>query len=646
MIFAQRILIIIFFVLAWSTADSQNADSIQFLNKKCWELAYSQPDSAIYYGKLAKKMAVRNHSLREATRSDILIGIVYDVKAQYDSAMLYYHQALRSAQVQQDTTLIASSLSNIGLTFWHVGSYYKALENLFSALRFFETLPEKAPQMASVYNNIGLIYSELADYKKAIGYFNRSDQLYNENHDTMGRGAVTTNRAIVLYKQGLIDQALQTLDSSIRIKNFKNDYYGLAIAHNEKAIILIDSGLYDDAYRVLEKSLEYSKKINDLSAQAITYQILQKIFVHEGKYDKAIRYNNIAYKLALQINDKKIEVDHYRNLAKVYEAMGNYRLAHEYFVKYALLKDSLINEKQLSNIYQLEFQHQLDRQQNEIAQLQERQEIQGLKIEKQELLLSKRNLQMVIIIGASVIFLLLFYMQYMKARHRHKRELVMTAMQQKSRQAQKIIQAELNERKRISQEIHDSLGQLLSLIKMNLASSQNKSNCRDERMTNKINDIMGLVDHAIVELRNISQNMSPIMLREKGLMTTLEDMIQRLRNVSSINIKLELLNIEELEDELIENIIFSVVQESLNNAIKHSQCSTIDLQVVNSGDEVTVMVEDNGKGFREDEVDHGLGLNQIRTKVQNVGGNIEIDSMPGRGTIITIEIPTKKIFEV
>ncbi|MFP4470122.1 MAG: tetratricopeptide repeat protein [Bacteroidales bacterium] len=628
------------------SSEAQQHDSIEWLNKRCWDMAYSQPDSAIYFGKKAKIAAIREKNTHEAIRSDILVGIVYDVKAQYDSAMLYYHQALRTAQIQKDTTLIASCLSNIGLTFWHIGSYYKALENLFSSLNYFQTLSGNVPQMASVYNNIGLIYSELADYNKALGYFKRSKQLYLKNNDTLGWGAVTTNKAIVLYKQGLIDKALQTLDSSIAIKKIKNDYYGLAIAYNEKASVSIENGRHDEAYRFLEKSLQYSKKINDLNAQAITYQILQKVFLKEAKYDKAIRYNQIAFDIANQINDQKLVVNHYRNLSKIYEAMGNYHLAHEYFVKYAMLKDSLINEKQLSNIYQLEFQHQLDRQQNEIAMLQERQEIQSLRIERQELLLSKRNLQMIIVIGASVIFLLVFYVQYIRARHRHKREIVMTTMQQKSRQAQKIIQAELNERKRISQEIHDSLGQLLSLIKMNLASSQHQTNYRDERMTKKIDNIMGLVDHAIVELRNISQNMSPIMLREKGLTTALEDMVQRLRNVSSIDIKLELLDIDALDDELIENIAFSVVQESLNNAIKHSKCSRIDIQVVYAEGELTVMVEDNGKGFVQEEVQNGLGLSQIRTKVQNIGGNIEIDSMPGRGTIVTIEIPTKKIFEI
>lgn len=646
MVSAIRILFLFLFLKLMLFSVAQKTDSIEWLNERCWELAYSQPDSAIYFCKLAKIAAIREQDTHQAVRSDILTGIVYDVKAQYDSAMLYYHQSLKSSKALQDTFLIAASLSNIGLTFWHVGSYYKALENFFASLRYFETLSKSNPNVANVYNNIGMIYSELEELGKSLDYLNKAAGLYLQKQDTIGLGAVLTNIAIHYKKKGNVGKALVMIDSAIKIKKRSRDYYGLAIGYNQKAEILKTNNQMDEAYEALLNSLNYSMRINDQSAQAATYQLLHDVFLFRGEYDKALRYNNMAYKIALKINDKKLLVKNFENLSEIFRIRGDYQKAYENYVRYTELKDSLIQQKQLSNIYELEFQHQLDKQQHEIVRLQEQQELQDLKIESQQLKLSKRNLQLILIITVSIILLLLFYLLYMKDRHRHKREMVETIMQQKSRQAQKIIQAELSERKRISQEIHDSLGQLLSLIKMNLSNSREKSNGSNNPMTSKIDEILKLVDHAIIELRHISQNMSPLKLREKGLQNAIRDMVQRLRNSGNVEISLQMLDLEKLNDELIENIVFSVVQESLNNAIKHSQCSRIDIQMVNGEDEITVMVEDDGTGFDESKVAHGLGIKQIRTKIKNIGGQVDIDSMTGRGTIVSIEIPTKKIFEV
>ncbi|MDA3944823.1 MAG: sensor histidine kinase [Bacteroidetes bacterium] len=626
--------------------ESQNTDSIEILNRECWEIVYSDPDSALILGLRAKKLAMIRGRTRDVNRANILLGIVYDIKARYDSAMFYHHQVLKSSQNIQDTMLIASSLSNIGLTFWHTGMYYNALENLFASLRVFESIQHNTPALASVYNNIGLIYSELGDYGKALDYFEKSRSVAIENNDMLNLGAVITNIAIVLSKKGLLSEALQTIDSSIQLKQRKNDFYGLSISYNEKATILLNNELFKDAYNMAGEALTHNKKINDLSNQAISYQILQRIFVHDGQFEKAIRYNKMAFDLAKKINDRKLILAHYKNMSEIYRSMGLFAEAYTNYVQYAEMKDSLLSEKQLSNIYQLEFQNQIDLQQNEIAMLQERQEIQNLQLEKQELLLSKRNLQLILIASVLSILLLLLYMHYMKTRHRHKRELVIAMMQQKSRQAQKIIQAELNERKRISREIHDSLGQLLSLIKMNLDSARLKISKKDLNILNKVDETIDLVDHTILEMRNISQNMLPVILREKGLETAIDDMVQRLKNVSKFGFNLEMLNIQLLDDQLIENTIYSVLQELLNNAVKHSACDRIDIQLVCSETEVNILVEDNGKGFDEPSVEYGLGIPQIKEKVENLGGSVEIDSMLGRGTIVTVEIPTKKIFEL
>ncbi len=643
--FRMNALIIVVFGVVF-TAYSQQVDSVSELHQRCWKLTYSAPDSSLILAKQAKRIATRKGEALNVARSNLLIGIIYDVKSRYDSAMLFHHMALRSAQEAGDTMIMASSLSNIGLTFWHVGSYYKALENFFTSLRYFEALHDDNPSIANVFNNIGLIYSELNEYHKSIGYFRKAAQIYHLNNDSLGLGATLTNIAVHYSLTGDLSKAGQMIDSAIVVKENSQDLYGLAIAYNEKASIQMKAGLNREAYSAILESLNYSTKIKDQSAQADSYHLLQQYFREQGNYNRAMRYNRIALGLAKEIEDKKLIAENYRNTSEIYKAQNDFKKAYDYFTRYIKLKDSLVDQHQLNNIYSVEFQHQLEKQQGEISQLREKQELQALKIERQEWILSKRNLQMVIIASGFVVALLFLYIRFMRSRHRHNREMVVALMRQRNRQARKIIDAEFNERKRVSQELHDSLGQLLSLIKMKLSSQQGKKGSGLESVDNHNSVTLILVDQAIAELRNISQNMTPILLKEKGLKVAIGDMVQRLINISHINIDLETHELDKLDDELIESTIYSVIQESLNNAVKHAECNKIDVQVICGEKEVSVMIEDNGKGFSVDEIDYGLGLHQIETKVTNLEGTVNIDSMKGRGTIVNIEIPILKIFEI
>lgn len=269
-----------------------------------------------------------------------------------------------------------------------------------------------------------------------------------------------------------------------------------------------------------------------------------------------------------------------------------------------------------------------------------------LKLERQELILSKRNLLIIATVSASLVVFMLFYIQHNKLRQRYKRQLIEATLKQKSLQAHKIIQAGINERKRISHELHNSLGQLLSLLKMNLTVLNKKYLIDNAAAKQRVDEMMSLSDKAISELRIISQNLSPVMLHQKGLASALNDMIDHLRIHTAIKLKLNLINLDQRLDDLIENTVFAVIQESVHNAIKHAECSNIDIQLLQTSHELTLMIEDNGKGFDQCNSAKGMGLQLIDEKITNLSGHFHLDAMPGRGTIVNIIIPIKNIFEV
>lgn len=625
---------------------AQPSDSIHRLNQLSWEIIYSHPDTAIYYSHQARAIAQINDLAIEEIRSEMLLGIAHDVKSNYDSALIHYYLALDKARISRDTLLIAGSLSNIGLTFWHLGSFHKALEKLYEALKALETTKHNELEMANVLNNIGLLYSEMKDYQQSVSYFNRTQMLYQNQNDSLGLGAVKTNLAIAWFRMGHPHRAFQLLDISILIKRRMKDLYGLSISLNQKALFLIELQEIEAAYPLLKESLIYCQHTNNLAAQATAYQLLQDVFANRKNFDKAFRYNKMSYDIATTIMDRKLIADHFNSLAKLHRTQGNFKKAYFALEQYLALKDSLINTSQLNNIYQFELEHQLDKKQTQIAQLEQQQQVHQLKLERQELILSKRNLLIIATVSASLVVFMLFYIQHNKLRQRYKRQLIEATLKQKSLQAHKIIQAGINERKRISHELHNSLGQLLSLLKMNLTVLNKKYLIDNAAAKQRVDEMMSLSDKAISELRIISQNLSPVMLHQKGLASALNDMIDHLRIHTAIKLKLNLINLDQRLDDLIENTVFAVIQESVHNAIKHAECSNIDIQLLQTSHELTLMIEDNGKGFDQCNSAKGMGLQLIDEKITNLSGHFHLDAMPGRGTIVNIIIPIKNIFEV
>jgi two-component system, NarL family, sensor kinase len=201
----------------------------------------------------------------------------------------------------------------------------------------------------------------------------------------------------------------------------------------------------------------------------------------------------------------------------------------------------------------------------------------------------------------------------------------------------------LQERNRIGQELHDGLGQMLSAVRMNISALQQKTSLNEESKKELVDFAIESVDKAFYELRDISHNLAPSVLAEKGLTGALKDLSNQVNQSKHLQMNFEVYGMNGSLDTLIENTLYRASQELLTNAIKHAKATTFSVQLVKSNTEITLMVEDNGKGFAIDQtlILPGGGLNNIRSRVENLNGQVFIDAMENRGSIVTIVIPIK-----
>jgi signal transduction histidine kinase len=214
--------------------------------------------------------------------------------------------------------------------------------------------------------------------------------------------------------------------------------------------------------------------------------------------------------------------------------------------------------------------------------------------------------------------------------------------------SRQLIASQENERKRIAAELHDSLGQRMVVIKnlvhFLLRSSQQSADSQDVQTLQEISDEAA---SAINETREISYNLRPFQLDRLGLTKATEAMIRTVSAASGINFSKDIDNIDDAFPEVLRINFYRIVQESLNNIMKHSQATEASVQVKRVGRSVTMTIQDNGRGFGTGEKTsqpstNGFGLTGMAERTSLLGGEFKVRSMPGRGTVMTIEIRQKE----
>jgi signal transduction histidine kinase len=198
-----------------------------------------------------------------------------------------------------------------------------------------------------------------------------------------------------------------------------------------------------------------------------------------------------------------------------------------------------------------------------------------------------------------------------------------------------VFETQENERKRLAEDLHDSVGQVLSAVKLNLHRLE--KNC-DEVTRPLLADTRKLTDECIQEIRNIIHNVLPPVLTDYGLLEALEGLCLKIEQTTAVKVefKKKLSNIRFRPE--IELSFYRIAQELFSNAIKHSEATAIHLTLTNEPGWLVMEFKDNGKGFNINQVKHGFGLKNLESRVQLIGGEINIYTKPQNGTITIIRI--------
>ena len=622
------------------------------------------------------------------------IGIIYQVEGDFLLALDYYFKSLKIDRKTNNNPGISSTYTNIGLVYYYQLDYDKAMDYFQRALKIYQLLPDMRREKTEVLNDIGMIHFARGDYYNAINYYSKCIKIHKEIGNNRGLAACLNNIGQIYAAQGEYDEnqykkALDYYQRSLKLKeklperhtmystliNMGNIYKNLKEYKKAKDLferslnisrdldneIGIASSLisiakiyhflneYTEAKKYCSEGLNISENIRHKTNISLALTLTGMIYIEEKNFDKAIISLSRSLLLAQEIGDAISIRESSLYLYKAYKAIGQKHKALEMHELYYQMYDSIINKDNIKYLIQHEYQekyqekilkdslHTLEKE-KQIKFLEQQTEIDQLKQQQKE------N-QLYFIIALLLTGIALGFLIYMinKKALKEKRNL-----QQQKILLQTVIQTEEKERKRISAELHDGIGQMLTAIKMNLENvkikldTNTKTSIPDELKDDFLN-AHNSVDIICNEVRNISHRMLPKALEIAGIIPALEELLVNFLAETKIKYEFNHYGITEARfSDDIELAIYRIVQEMLNNIVKHAEANFITLQLLKNKNKLILIVEDNGKGFNFDTVINkhkGAGLSNINSRVQLINGKLNFQSGKGKGTIATIRIP-------
>jgi two-component system, NarL family, sensor kinase len=548
-----------------------------------------------------------------------------------DFSKKMYEEALVLLNDSGADSIIARAYNGIGVHYNKRSDYSNALDNYFKALRLFEKSND-FNGWGGVLANIGEVYQVKNDIPSAKKYILRSMELNKKSNNINSYLDAAQTLANIYGMNNQFDSAMAidrmgiAASDSIGSTRLKSPFY------NNLGNCYMYSNRPDSALYYFTQCVALDSANGIINFMIDNYLTLGQLSLRQKKFREAEQYFKRTIRLSDSIAEQQLHIQAWKDLALMHRQEGNLEMALVAKDSAAAIKDRMINERSENKIAELQELYETDKKEQTIA-------LQQVKLSKQQLLLTGSG-----VLLASLI--LSGWLLYRRYKIKKARELQTSIMQQREKATLDILQAEDRERRRIAAELHDGVGQVMLAAWINLQALEPQMNELGPSQQQAFSKAITMVGDGCREVREVSHAMMPNTLLNKGLEGAVNHFTQQI-DPGIIDISLHTEGMDKPLDDLVETILYRVIQESVNNTIRHAGASELDISLHNNTEGVSLLIEDNGKGFdmtaaaNDPAFNAGLGLKNIQSRIAFLQGTVEWDSSPGNGTVTTIYIPAK-----
>jgi signal transduction histidine kinase len=509
------------------------------------------------------------------------LGIMSEANNKPQEAGKYYLEALKVAEKNNLRYYIAVELNNLGLIKLNAGDDAAALIDFERGLAIASV--DKHLRLAGhIQNNIGLILLSQKKLEEGLRHYQETIRYARQINHPKELAVSYINLGSALFQNDRIDEAEKYYDSAMAVLDSNNMDYELTKAMLGKTQMLLDKGLFNEALSMAKQTRELSVTTNNLEDKAGSHMLLYRI------YDK------------MKLAD----------------------LALQEYKTYRDLNDSLNDLRNDATLKELQVQYGVEKKENELEQ-----EKNKSKILEQENELKRVRIRILIYLltGVSLLLGLIFYVRSV----RHSRR-------QQEMFSQQLISSIEKERSRISRDLHDDIGQSLSVIKSRLTILAREGDAQSTKLEQEVGKI-------IEQTREISRSLYPSYLEKIGLVRSIARLAEIVQAGSNIEFSFEVDESIDQESLEVRTHLYRIIQECVNNTLKHSGASALKINLEKINENYILTFRDNGKGILSEKENFGLGFLSIKERSRMIGGDVNFGDNSGKGVRITIKFNPQKL---
>lgn len=593
-------------------AHQTDTTRVNTLNKIVINYWNSKPEIAKKYGLESVQLA-KNLDFNYGTIAALNVtGVAYDILGNKDSAVILYQEALlKSFETKREKTLKASLHNNLGMIFSAKGDKNKALEYYIIAAELFGEVDNKTFQ-ANVYENIGLIFNNLKVEAKTNEYFKKALLIRQEQNNKYGLSQSYLNYGLFYANKKMRDSAIVYYEKSKVLKEEIEDNVGLGFVYNNLGINYREVEKLDEAIAAYQKALKYRKQFNDYQNLAGTYANIAMTFYAQKKTEIGIQFLDSAIIYAeLSKSPEKLELA-YRDRGIFHAEIKNFEAAFNDLKNSFEYADTLNQMAIANSLTEMESKFNLKEKENVI------------KLKEAEVINERTQKYAFTTIALALIVSLIVLIFYFRNKQKTKEIL----------EIQK-------ERERIARELHDNIGsQLTYLINSIDDFSDTSLNQKDE-----LENLGIYARNTIQDLRQTIWAMNKKKVSLLELQTKLNDYLnQNLNFPSAPKFELHFLSENDFEFGPVQALnIFRIIQETVNNALKHGAASQIRIEITYFNQQVQFKISDNGKGFETNKnFDGHFGLQNMQKRAKEINAEFDLISEPNKGTQVILKVGKQK----
>lgn len=561
-----------------------------------------------------------------------LMGNIQQRKSNSQESEKYYLRSQEIAVKLNDKKGMAVSANNIAILLTERGDYPGALEKYQKALNLEAEIPDSSG-MAEALNNIGVVYYYMGDLKKTSEYLEKAIIIEERTGNEPVLKKAYINLGAVFEYLKMYDKALMNYRKALKLSRKLNDMKETSICLHNIGGVYLEQGLLNNADSCFNAALKIKSELGDKKGMAISYTNIATLYLNRNDYENARNYYLKALDLSKATGDLETQKEVYRYLSDMYVILKDYKSALDQFKLFSDLRDTLLNKDRLRITGEMEVKYQTAEKDKQLLKESAKNERLDAENAEAELAVTRRNIWIGITGGLVLVVFFLSLIIIQRNRRKSQEVSHRQILEEREKGLKALIDATEIERKRIARDLHDGVGQQLSALKMGF--QQINEQVGDE----KIRHLKSLIDDAASDVRSISHQMMPKVLEEFGLSAALEDLFAKSFGNGRIDLRYEnkIGDLRFRPD--VEIALYRIIQELINNILKHASASRVDVNVYSVMNQVNVLVQDNGSGFDIQQKQNGHGMSNIRTRIEAVGGVIIFESTIGSGSSAILHLP-------